>query len=666
MYNATLFINTGFNAVNIPDKPSLLAQAQSVTVPALDIYQARELSSFVVKSSYASIKNADYLYLSNPNDAADFAYYSIQNITMTSMDTAVLSVTMDYILTAGGSTGVSSLSFTDGICERHHVAQNEDVFGAFTEEDPFISPAETMIIEPEKPDFIEQGLSPLVANRSAIIMEATVDLFKMKDKDLLIALQFDKIVDPITGTVTTVDGVDVPAMIGLEQTFVNQTVSMLKEDDSSGYSSQDHYQASAPAVQYTIANADSLPFRELSGSTVQVDVDWLPDALSTVRGLGVDSAIIAQYAVPFYMVESTNFALRGTGQQAKYTGDVSSLIGSCRVISSTLPFTPASYPNNIMNKRLLYGENCKYHIISLASGNEASFLPEEIYESNSSSPRIVLRVDPRATGCPYFRFATYRNVSCVPNEQNADPDSFFINAVKGLEWQNVPLIYQGASGSLLNQYKFEASRAVKDESMLHDTLTYGYNSFANKFNLGTNIAGGVLTAVGAAITGRTGLAGASVGGMVSDYGDYLMNAEKLAIDRDHAVKSFAIEKGAEMQALLINNQVVAPTMNFPISEGIRDFVGNECLVYRTIYTPNDVLRIDKILTMYGYKHTTPIENSFLTNRSKFNYIQAAGVQINNLNIPKWLREGVAAQFATGLRIWHVLPDPAIYTNGTNI
>jgi hypothetical protein len=70
--------------------------------------------------------------------------------------------------------------------------------------------------------------------------------------------------------------------------------------------------------------------------------------------------------------------------------------------------------------------------------------------------------------------------------------------------------------------------------------------------------------------------------------------------------------------------------------------------------------------MYGYKHTVPIETSLLTNRVKFNYIQARGVSIGNKELPKWMRDGVALQFASGVRIWHQLPDISAYTDGSNI
>lgn len=630
MYNATLFINTGFNAVNIPDKPSLLAQATSVTVPALDIYQARELSSFVVKASYASIKNADYLYLSNPSDAADFAYYSIQNITMTSMDTAVLSVTMDYILTAGGSTGVSSLSFTDGICERHHVPLADDVFGKYDEEDPFIAPSEMMRLDVAKVGFgVTKALTTL--------LEATVDLGAMETyASTYHKLKgFDYTTDDTLGTG---ENCVVPLM---EAVPISTRVCMENGGQSDWYSSLPN------AVLYKAGSYDGLP---TSSPAVE---SWVTEALKYVRSLGLESSILAQYVIPTDMVTVSETSSGGHPYTGLLTGK-----RKTETLGSDLNFIKAYSGLTVRNQRLFYGDNVKYTIVSVASGNSASFLPEEIYASGASAPTVEMRVDPRPKGCPYFRFNTYRGSS--------DAELFFTNAVKGLEWQNAPLVYEGASGSLINQYKYAASRAAKDEAGMYAAQSLVFDRFKTDVGYVGNLAGGLLTAAGSAYSGQYGLVGAAIGGMISDTVDYATSAMEYSINRDHMIRNFNIEKNAEMQSLLIGCNVVAPTMNYPISEGIRDFVGNTCLVYRTCYTDNDAARIDKILTMFGYRHTVPIENSFLTNRSKFNYIQAAGVQINNLNIPKWLRDGVAAQFATGLRIWHVLPDPAIYTNGTNI
>ena len=71
--------------------------------------------------------------------------------------------------------------------------------------------------------------------------------------------------------------------------------------------------------------------------------------------------------------------------------------------------------------------------------------------------------------------------------------------------------------------------------------------------------------------------------------------------------------------------------------------------------------------MYGYKDTMPLagNESVLTNRAKFNYIKATGVSVAG-NKPKWLRDGVAMQLSVGTRIWHVKPNSAVYTDGSNV
>jgi hypothetical protein len=105
---------------------------------------------------------------------------------------------------------------------------------------------------------------------------------------------------------------------------------------------------------------------------------------------------------------------------------------------------------------------------------------------------------------------------------------------------------------------------------------------------------------------------------------------------------------------------------FPRSETIRDLLGNGVRVYRYRFADSDVVKIDKILTMYGYKDTKPLEASDFTNRTKFNYVQASGISVSNNTMPRWIREGIAMQLSIGVRIWHVKPDATAYTDGSNV
>lgn len=636
MYNATLYLNTGFNAVNVPDSLAtlnLVPAANKVTVPALDIYQARELSTFVIKvTNYAQIRDADYLYLVNSNDATDFAFYSIQNIRMTSMDTAVLSVTMDYLLTAGG---VANLEFTDGMCERHHVS--DDTFGLYDEDDPYMMPAEMLKIETAEPDFT--GGNILLKN-NVIILESTVDLYQTN---------YD-LIHGITGT-----GIDYESsannVVTVPSVYSASLVSStLMDTDPNPTSATPSYETLLPGVTIYIS-----PDGDISLLPSGHDNSWLPHGLAVVRSLGIESCILAQYCIPLYMISGASF------DSYHQHGEVEKLYGADkRIAISSLPFIRTYSNVTVRNNRLFYGSQCKYTIMSLASGNEASFLPEEIYlndQDHSTSPVIEMRVDPRPKGCPYFRFDVYRG--------NTDTNMFFVNSVKGLEWQNAPLVYEQASGSRLNQYSYNASRALADYNMNYEAEMGAFNIKRAGIE---GLVGGV-SQIGAGIagigTGSVGIGAAGIAAGVSTIVDAGFDAYVQSKELENRGINYNIQKNAELQALLIKNNVVAPSMNFPISEGIRDYVGNGCIVYRTYYTDNDAERIDKILTMYGYRHTTPITTSLLTNRRKFNYIQAAGVTVKNTGIPKWIRDGIGVQLSVGTRIWHQLPDTSAYTDGTN-
>lgn len=618
MYNVKLYSNTGFNAVNIPDKPSRLPEQNSYTCPALDIYQARELSRFSIRISpgmYTDIQNADYLYLQNDQVASDFAYYSIQNITMTSNDVAVLDVTMDYILTAGG---VEALEFLDGMCERHHVASSDDVFGKYDEADPYLTPAEMLKIETDEPNFKGQ-----YSDDNVILLESTLSLRGLWEQ-----------VDTSNPTgITYVDPNDSTSKVTVPVPYPVKTDSQAVMQHPAG-----SYTTILPKVAIQCVN--------LQPSTG--DILWVPDALSYIRSLGLEDAIIAQYAIPKFMI---------TGTIVGNYGRIQTLNGANVQVATNLPYIHV-YNHQVKNKRVYYGDNCKYHIVAVASGNSAEFLPEEIYESGKTSPTIEMRVDPRPKGNPYFRFVSYRD--------NTDPKLFFTNAVKGMNWQNVPLVYEGASGSLINQYKYTSQQAINREGLHYSMDQNALAKEQSEMNTTANMIGNLLGGGGSAVVGN-------VNGVLSNAADFMMSAmnqdytsRQYSLTAQHIQDSYQLAKINELGSLLIKNNVVAPSMNFPISEGIRDYVGNTCIVYRTFYTENDVARIDKILTMYGYRHTTPITTALLTNRSKFNYIQARGVSIKNTNIPKWIRDGVAMQFANGTRIWHQLPDPTCYTDGTNV
>lgn len=74
--------------------------------------------------------------------------------------------------------------------------------------------------------------------------------------------------------------------------------------------------------------------------------------------------------------------------------------------------------------------------------------------------------------------------------------------------------------------------------------------------------------------------------------------------------------------------VVVPQISYPLNASLlRDTQGNGCFVYRYRYSDQDVKRIDKLLTMYGYADQRAFSMSMLYNHSDFDYVQLSGVSV---------------------------------------
>lgn len=128
------------------------------------------------------------------------------------------------------------------------------------------------------------------------------------------------------------------------------------------------------------------------------------------------------------------------------------------------------------------------------------------------------------------------------------------------------------------------------------------------------------------------------------------------------IDQYKLTREKELQNYGFSQSVTVPEILFPYnSEFIRDFIGNGVYVYRYRYTDNDLTRIDKLLTMYGYKDTVALDASCFYQRTNFDYVRASGVSIGG-NLPKWKKSIIADQLNAGVRVWHTKPSPTYYTN----
>ena len=623
-YGVRLYINSGFNSVNIPDNPTLLdGQNNYIDVPALDILQDRNLSVIRVKVTWDNVKDTDYLRLTKIGSQETW-FYSVDDIIMENTDTASLSVTPDYINSIGG---VSNIQVLDGITERVHVA--DDSYGLYTSEDELLTPEEPLKIDTSWEMFDTNS------GDVAIFVESTVN-----------PIVTDKIKSSNIYTGETTDN----------ETYSVSVPRPVENEHETGYS-----------LEYTGTPSD--PNSNHTGTCLylvnnEYNTD-VKDGISSLRGLGLEQSIIKQFAIPNSLIEYTNLT-----DISKYTvptqsgtplGVTYSYVDSVKgkKINRNLSgnkFKYVIYPN-VKNNRINYSDFMKYGIMS-CTGESVEFSPRQIYNFGGDedlSPTIMCVVDPHPDGKPYFRFKWLDGVAPVFNSV-----VFWRNCISGMPWKEVPLIYSGASGSILNTLRTKANFEIENVDF---QAKQRLNQDMALRNFSDMAFGAMNTALGVGVamstSGLTG--GASIIGGLHNISNSVIDLAQLEHQFGFNKQLMASKRKSELLDLEINNNVVAPTVAFPFnSDVIRDFHGNNILAYRYYYANDDVQRIDKLLTMFGYKHCKALETSDFNNRQYFNYVRCSNISVTGN--ARYINEGIADQLNGGVRIWHVKPNKTYYNN----
>lgn len=635
MWNVRLYYHTHMNTVNTLDNGNKLETADYIDLPPVDILQAEGLSSVTVKATRAQVKNVEYVKLTD-QVTGDFYYYEAGIPVATSADVQNIPLICDAFLTlADIYHGVENIPFLDGIITRHHVAKANDIYGAYTEEDPLLIPSKELDMDIVK-------LFDDSNDEKKVVVESTIALDTQANH-----YQAHVYTDQTSGNEVTV-----PTVVAVPQ---NSTATF-----------------GDPAALITYETAGTEYF-DGTNPTVQ-------EGISAVRGLGVESGILNSYVIP---ASHATFIPTQTGQ-------IVTIMGVKDTDDSTMDFEYA----NVDNERVLYGSLNSIELISVASGMSASFKPEDLKDGETGdSPTVIKLTDPRPNGRPYYMFKYFKGTE---NEQTLK------NAVAGMEWANAPLVYTGKSGSTLDQINLqtrqhimniEQSQAEYNNAMgglraftggasgaaqsglQFGSAAMGYNSALAaqgnaaadyfKYGGGEFVRNGFSGAQAAA--NRAGIGAMSAGlGLFGSVLNGGLNIAEYFHNKDYLAESYNARMASEL-AQFATGQITAPALNFPRSETLRDFIGNGVFVVRYRPKQSDIEKLDKILTMYGYKDTIPIVGgqSVFNNRSKFNFVQIKGCTIGG-DTPRWLREAAAAQLNAGVRIWHELPNRAAYNPGENV
>ena len=526
------------------------------------------------------------------------AYYFITGIQMMSETRcARCFLQMDALTTLGG---INNIEFTDGWVERAH-ASSDELF-------------ENIIPEPWSPSkelVLDEGKSFGNDVNYLTVLTSTVDLNEL--------------------------GNTAYSFLGLEGS--NEIVSIpvpnkiTQETDFAMFVSTTET-APGPVVKTKIPLTAAYVVN--SGTDTDNFKDKLLDSINKLQGIGaIQDSISYCYNVPRSLIDGV-----------LSDGFVESLGGVINNTSSNMINLPFQYAD-VKNKKVFSQYNT-YELKSLASGNSMMYDAHDINAPGYKSPVWEWFSDVSPQGSVYAR----------PFYFKGNYKDIFMNCVRGAGWLNNPIAASGMTGRTFEEYGFVAN-ATKQivpaagkvlgsvGSMVMGNLTAPKATYTPpNWNVEEGGKLNINPGQGTEFENNGGRGLLDSSGFLGSFGNFMGTAFDLA---------------GQAKQLTAKHDAVAPSIYFPRSVSIQNYIGNGFYVYRTRLDDSDVLKFDKFLTMFGYAQSKPLEKSDFTNRRYFNFVQLSSVNIKS-NQAKRIREAAEEQLVGGVRIWHVLPDKIYYDN----
>lgn len=326
------------------------------------------------------------------------------------------------------------------------------------------------------------------------------------------------------------------------------------------------------------------------------------EKINLMRQFGLENSIINSYVLP------TDYATFPQGAQIN------------QIVSKDKTIIPNNinliYNQNIRNKKVFCGEFNKLILLSNCSGEKVEVLPEDV-SVNGETPNIYITADGRANGQPVAQFKSFKG---------KDTTKIFLNAVKGLIWQNAPLVWTDKSGSNVDRLNLETSQRVENQNFQINSLSNLSKSFLNSIN--------------------------------KESFESIVN---FGFDTFISRLSLNIKQNAEREIFERNQYYVQPVVSFPRSESVRDYCGNSFYLIHYKLSNNDLIQYDTYLSRFGY-NVANLEyyKDMIQTRTKFQYIKFRSVYIMDRDyIP--IREFAKNQLLTGVRLWKVAPKEEYLT-----
>ena len=650
-YNVRCYYNTGFNAVNIPSSPDVLKQFTPHTFPALEVLQDLGLSEIKIKATWGQAQEIDYICLYTPTTVEgqleEAVYYIVTGIPeMVATDVAVLPVVCDYYNTAGG---INYIDILDGITSRVTVSKDvpesgwnpTDTDDCIYGEDPLLAPNDQLNLVTKWANIYSTDYHSYIETTLDLIQTDLTSIGKVYYETEAEGENTGQTITPkVNVSELTTTLVDKKLSNAVGGTYINPETRIYQVDDEyNGWAGDPDATARAS----------------------------IGAGIATARSLRVEDSIINKVIIPVDAVEVTKeyqnwsrtykdgTTKRRTDQKITHMKGVAKKAAvNAKVSSEGTAWSLVDYSDyglTIHNKRLLYGRYTPIGMMTTA-GNKVELNIEQV-SVGDNTVNIRSYTDPSLGGCPYYMF---ERADMRPRTTVGDDEvGMFSQSVAGLTWKQAPLKFSETKGSLLNAIELKNSRMIADTAANNFVRSNDYSQTVNAFNTLTSSVNSVIAMNQGG--GLQGVVGSLTQGMINDVG--------LDVQRQNAEDSYLAAKESELSKYAVTQNVFVPEIKFPYnSTFLRDLFGEGILLYRYKYSKSDVKRIDKLLTMYGYKVTKEIKKSDFTSRKYFNYIECTSISVKargNYNTIA-VADGISKQLQVGVRLWHVKPDSSHYTN----
>lgn len=613
--SVTVYFNTGFNGIDIPASPSVLATARSKTYPeAIFIREDIDKPTIKLKDSYENLRNVDYCTI---NTSIGTSYFFASPASL-AKGVTLLSLELDALLTMGGAPNLTYLS---GWQERGHIAKVDDELFAniaaeeWTPSQPLEAHGITTI--KGQGSFVNDDLDIVISN---------IDLSHLGTG----TLTQDVIAGIVSGTTTSV--MYFPSI----KSPISRSVFVIWDFSEN----QAHRFAIPNTCAYDASN------------------NMVKDGLDKLYSCG-QLQLQGSYQIPkeYLGNDPTSGAVNGFLQN---------LVGYYGTQSlSAIPYE-YTIPNYTIKNKKCFTTFRNMHLVAIASGDENIRPIYELYKSGDTNPTIRLWADPSSTGKPYARF-----------DYITDSNLQYSDCVRGLQWANSQLVMEGASGSLWNSINNAFSNQQIQQQMafngFQSAIASGQNEISkqniiNQFGTGQiqNTLAGIM---GIAKGNPTGALAGYLGTELSK-ANALNSLENIRLSEqlqknqsDFANTQLQNQINQNAIGLIKSNSIVAPTVSFTPEQNLGLYGYNYFASYEVRKSDKDLISEDMYYQRYGYNGLhRPLTGQCFNERQYYCFVQAFDVNLKNSNTEYGLRirQKAISQLNQGVRVWKVLPDAQYY------